>query len=86
MGRLRYRSRRLLGHHLERVRRVRTWTAEVPLDHCDKVGEDGVVDGKLPLEITAHLSLHLVDLAEGEHALGDDAPRLVRIGVVADNL
>ena len=35
--------------------------------------EDGVVYGILPIEVTAHLSLHLVDLAESEHALGDNA-------------
>jgi len=55
------------------------------LDHCKlkrmvlstvssySIVEDGVVYGILPIEVTAHLSLHLVDLAESEHALGDNA-------------
>ena len=37
-------------------------------------------------QIAAHLALHLVDLAEGEHALADDGPRLVGVGVVACDL
>lgn len=39
-----------------------------------------------PLEVAAHLSLHLVDLAKGEHSLPDDAPRLVGVGIVAHDL
>jgi hypothetical protein len=41
---------------------------------------------EVPLEIAAHLSLHLVDLFEREHLLRDDTPRLVRVGVVTDDL
>ena len=37
-------------------------------------------------EILAHLALHLVDLPELEHALADDRPGLVGVGVVADHL
>jgi hypothetical protein len=33
-----------------------------------------------------HLALHLVDLLEGKHALTDNTPRFVQIGIVADDL
>ena len=38
------------------------------------------------MHISTHLPLHLVDLWEGEHAVADDRPRLVRVYVVADDL
>jgi hypothetical protein len=60
--------------------------AEISLDHGFKVGEDGVVDGEFPFEIATHFALHLVDLAEAEHALSDDTPRLVGVGIVTDDL
>jgi hypothetical protein len=41
------------------------------------------LDVQLPIEVLAHLPLHLVDLSQQEHALPDDAPGLVRIGVIA---
>jgi hypothetical protein len=47
------------------------------LDHCLEVAENSIVDGEFPVEVAAHLALHLVDLAESEHALSDDAPRFV---------
>lgn len=43
-------------------------------------------DVEVPLEVAAHLALHLVDLLKLEQFLSDDAPRLVRVGVVADDL
>ena len=39
-----------------------------------------------PVEVAAHLALHVVDLTKGKHALGDNAPRLVRVRVVANDL
>jgi hypothetical protein len=44
------------------------------------------LDVENPLEVRAHLSLHLVDLFEGVEVLADNAPRLVGVGVVADYL
>lgn len=43
------------------------------------------VDVQVPLEVTAHLALHLIDLLEGEHALAHDTPGLVGVRVVADD-
>lgn len=42
-----------------------------------------VPDVDIPLEVAEHLALHLVNLLEWEHILGDDGPRLVGVGVVA---
>jgi hypothetical protein len=77
---------RFLGNHLERICRVGTNTTEIALDHHLEIGKNGVVDGKLPLEITAHFPLHLVDLAKRKHALCHNAPGFIRIRVVAYNL
>lgn len=55
-------------------------------DHRLEVAEIVRLDVEDPLEVPTHLALHLVDLAEGEHTLTDDAPGLVRVGVVADDL
>jgi hypothetical protein len=51
-----------------------------------KIAQRGGIYVELPLEIRAHLSFHLVNLPESEHALTHDAPRLVRIRVIADDL
>ena len=32
------------------------------------------IDVELPLQVGAHLSFHLIDLSESEHALACDAP------------
>ena len=44
------------------------------------------IEVQLPLQITTHLPLHLIDLLQCKHSLPDDTPRLVRICVVADDL
>jgi len=75
----------LRRYHIEGVCRVGTGTPKIVLDHRFELGEGGVVDGELPLEIRAHLALHLVDLAKIEHALSDDGPRIVPVSVVADD-
>jgi len=41
---------------------------------------------EVPLEVTAHFPLHLVDLLEREHLLRHYAPRLVGVGVVTNHL
>jgi len=58
---------------------------EILLDTRLKVARRRRVDIELPL-VGTHLSLHLVDLSEREHALTHDTPRLVRISIVTDNL
>jgi len=65
---------------------VRTGSGEILLDAMCKIAERGGIDVELPLQIGAHLTFHLVDLPECEHALANDAPRLVGISIVADNL
>ena len=76
---------RLLRDHVQGVGRVGSGTPEIALDHGLKVSEDDVVDGELPFEVRTHLALHLVDLAEVEHALSDDRPGFVAVSVVADD-
>jgi hypothetical protein len=44
------------------------------------------LDVENPFEIRAHLALHLVDLLEGVQVLANDAPRLVRVSIVANDL
>ena len=56
--------------------------ADLGLELAELLG----VNVEQPLQVAAHLALHLVYLAEGEHALADDGPGLVRVGVVADDL
>lgn len=41
---------------------------------------------ELPLEVRAHLALHLVGLAQREEVLADDGPGLIRVRVVTDDL
>lgn len=41
---------------------------------------------QVPLQVPAHLPLHLVHLLQLEHLLRDDTPTLVRVRVVADDL
>jgi hypothetical protein len=76
---------RLPGDHLERIGRIRSWAPEVALDHGFEIREDGVIECEFPLEIRTHLPLHLVDLPQVEHALGDNRPGLVAVDVVADD-
>ena len=40
---------------------------------------------QVPLQVATHFPLHLVDFLQRKHFLRHDAPRLVRIGVVADD-
>lgn len=41
---------------------------------------------QLPLEVPTHLAFHLINFPEREHALANDGPGLVGVGVVADDL
>lgn len=51
-----------------------------------EVGEDRGIDSELPVQITTHLPLHLIDFPQREHILRHYTPGLVGIGVVADDL
>jgi hypothetical protein len=77
---------RLARRHGDRDRVVRTRPGESGLEGELEIPERGRLDVEIPVEVGAHLALHLVDLAEGEHALADDAPGLVAVRVVADHL
>ena len=68
------------------VRWVGTRSVEISLDHVFEILKCGGFDAKLPLEVGAHLPLHLVDLPEDVHTLTDDTPRLVGVSVIADDL
>jgi hypothetical protein len=48
-------------------------------------GQHRAVDVQLPVQVSTHLSFHLVDLAEAKNVLSDDTPGLVRVGIVTDN-
>ena len=63
--------------------RVWSRTPEAVLDHGLKISKNGIIDGEVPFEVSTHLAFHLVDLAKVEHALGDDQPGLVAVGIVA---
>jgi hypothetical protein len=61
------------------------WTVLLP----DVLGESLDLRGfdmKEPLEVRAHLVLHLIYLLESVEVLSDDTPRLVGVGVVANDL
>jgi hypothetical protein len=63
-----------------------TIVAVLLLDALSEGLELGSLDVKEPLEVRAHLALHLVDLLEGVEVLSNDAPRLVGVGIVANHL
>ena len=65
---------------------VGTRTLEIPPNHGLEFLECAGLDVELPLEVGTHLALHLIDLPKGEHALPDNAPGLVGIRVIADDL
>ena len=66
--------------------RVGTWTFEIPPNHGLEFLERAGLDVELPFEVGAHFPLHLINLPKGKHTLTDDAPGLVRIGIIADDL
>jgi hypothetical protein len=61
------------------------WTALL-LDTLGESLELRGLDMEEPLEVQAHLTLHLIYLIESAEVLSDDTPRLVGVGVVADDL
>jgi hypothetical protein len=71
---VRERSRRSLWQY---HRRVRPRTGEIVAYAALKVAQRGRVDVQLPLQVGAHLPLHLVDLPQRKHALANYAPGLV---------
>jgi hypothetical protein len=48
-----------------------------------EIAQDRVVDSEFPVQIAAHLPLHLVDLPQRKHPLCHDPPGLVRVRIVA---
>jgi hypothetical protein len=68
------------------VSRVGSRTLEIPPNHGLELLQGTGLDIELPLEVRAHLPLHLVDLPKGEHTLTDDTPGLVGVGVIAYDL
>ena len=75
-----------LGYCLQDVCGVRSRASEILTYHGLELFQSRQLDVQLPIEVLAHLPLHLVDLSQLEHALPDDAPGLVRIGVIAYDL
>jgi hypothetical protein len=66
--------------------RVGTWTFEILPNHGLELLECAGLNIELPFQVGAHLAFHLVDLPKGKHTLTDDAPRLVRVSIIADDL
>jgi hypothetical protein len=66
--------------------RVGTWTFEIPPNHGLEFLERAGLDVELPLQVGTHLALHLVNLPKGKHTLTNDAPGLVGISIIADDL
>ena len=66
--------------------RIGSWSLEVPPNHRFELLDCAGLDIEQPLEIGAYLVLHPVDLPKSERALADDAPGLVGVGVIADDL
>ncbi len=62
------------------------WTGKVVLDMSLKVTQRRRIDAELPLQVRAHLLLHLVDLPKCERPLTNNTPRLVRISIITYNL
>ena len=71
---------------LEYIGGVGSGASDVLTDHVLELLESTRLDVELPVEVLAHLALHLVDPPKLEHALADYQPGLVRIGIVADHL
>jgi hypothetical protein len=61
-------------------------TFEIPPNHGLELLEGAGLNVELPLEVGTHLTLHLIDLPKGEHALTDNAPGLVGVGIIAYDL
>lgn len=59
---------------------------EILADHILEFLEGQRVHIELPLEILAHLALHLINFPELEHALCHNAPRFVGVRIVTDDL
>ena len=59
--------------------------AELGADRLGELLQLVLLDVEDPLKGPAHLALHLVDLAQGKHALTDNTSRFVGVGIVADH-
>ena len=54
--------------------RIQAWTGKVVLDMSLKVTQHRRINAELPLQVRAHLLLHLVDLPKREHPLTNNTP------------
>ena len=66
--------------------RVGTWTFEIPPNHGLEFLQCARLDVELPFQVGTHLPLHLVNLPEGKHALTNNTPGFVGIGIIAYDL
>ena len=58
---------------------------EILLNTMLKIVQRRGIDVELPLQGGAHLSFHMVDLPQCKHALANDTPRLVQMGMALMN-
>lgn len=68
------------------VGRIWSRPLEVPADHSLELLQRARFNVELPIQVVAHLALHLVDLPQRKHTLTNDTPGFVRVGVIADDL
>ena len=62
---------------------LRLFLPEVGFNCFFKVSENRVIHSEFPVQISAHLPLHLIHLARGEYVLNNNMPWLVRICIIA---
>jgi hypothetical protein len=65
---------------------IRTWTLEIPADHGLKFFQCVGFDVQLPFRVRTYFVFHLFELSESELSLTNYTPRLVRVGIIADDL
>jgi hypothetical protein len=73
-------------YRLQDVRGVRSRASEVLTYHILELLQGRRLDIQFPIQVLAHLPLHLINLPQLEHPLPNYTPRLVRICVVTDYL
>jgi hypothetical protein len=61
-------------------------TTEIQFDHFLEVSENVHINCEVRLQITVHLTLHVVNLARGEHTMDDSGPYSVGEGAVTGDL
>ena len=63
-----------------------SWWSKIVVYVTLKVTQHSQVDVELPLQIRTHLTLNLINLPEHEHPLANNAPGLVWVSVITDDL